>query len=772
MDSKLLRLLLIGGLALGLNACDDDSNSEPEECVTRCEANFSLQCQPGGSVIAVDCSKAGGCNAETGLCAGTPQQTAVCLDGATKCESNATWNCLNGQWALGATCPNGCNGNACAEAPTQGDCFAGSKKCENNVAYVCGSTTWVKAMDCPNGCDATTKACKTGLACSDGALQCNGAYVQACSNGQWVTAPTACANGCENGKCKSNSEPGPVDELDDCDYYNCSDEYLSECGGEGDMALCDTEYLYCVNRMASLDGECKDGETAYEVPLEDGSKQQYCLLVGATEACLEGGGGEGCEYESQCTGNVLNTCYDLSWIGWGIFKDDYDCAEVDKVCAVIGGEADCHDTCTSAGDMGSSCSVDEDYGNEVSVAKSCVQGDDGNLYVAEVKTSCAAACTDGKCVVLDPNEGKECDPKTDASYCNGNILVECDSWDEAWAAKDCVYSNNDKYTCLPGLDDPFECAIPCTAADEGKILSECEYSDYYSAYVQMNYVCTKITDGVYSYQWKNGKYCGDKCDDKGELCVKVLDNEGESCDAKTFAESCKGDIISYCGDDGTVTAFNCGLNSANCHVFTESGKADCATEKNVCTETGATSSICTDSLFYSYETLISCSAADNGKSYWMATGENECSGYCDSNGVACEGGSSSASSCDYYDCSDKYGSNGSADTKCDEEPNALCDGQYFYCVARAAESDSACASGEKAYSAEAQDGSTKTYCLNVGDDETCLGGSSSGSGEVVVCDDTCKVTGGVLCSDYCKNEKGSDVCYMDDEYVYCSDPNA
>ena len=767
MDSKLLRLLLIGGLALGLNACDSDSETnETEECKTHCEGNFSLQCQPNGTVTPVDCSKAGGCNAETGLCAGTPQQTAVCLDGATKCESNATWNCLNGQWALGATCPNGCNGNVCAEVPQPGICIAGTKKCENNATYICSGNSWVKVMDCSNGCNATTNVCNDeGSVCSDGAVQCNGAYVQACSKGHWVSAPTACENGCENGKCKSSSTDKPVDELDQCDFYDCTDEYGPNSDAEEKCdanALCDGQYYYCVARNSASDSGCEGDESAYDAETEEGSIKTYCLLVGATSACLESSTGDGCEYESQCTGNTLNTCMDLSWIGWGVIKDDYDCAEDGMVCAVIGGEADCHETCSGEADLGSSCGVDEDYGNEISIAKSCVKGDDGNFYISEVRTDCSAACTDGKCVVLDPKEGQECS-ESDEPYCNGNILVECDGWTGTWAAQDCVYSNTDQYTCLPGSENPVECAIPCSAADEGKIISECAFNSYYSANVQMNYVCTKITDDVYSYQFKNGKYCGDKCDDKGELCVKVLDNEGDSCDAKAFTESCVGDIVSFCGSDGTVTAFNCALNNANCHVFTDSGVADCALEKNVCDAPGTTSSVCTDSLFYSYESVISCAAADNGKAYWMATGEeNECSGYCDAQGVACEGGSSSGASCDYYDCTADYASG------CTDASNALCDGEYYYCVSRDTASDSGCSVGV-AYTAQGSDGSMKTYCLNVGEDASCL---SSGGGDVVPCDDTCKVTGGVLCADYCKNEKGSDVCYMDDEYVYCEDPNA
>lgn len=777
MDSKLLRLLLIGGLALGLNACDSDSDDESDSgtCVTHCEGSFSLQCQPDGSTSAVDCSKAGGCNAATGYCSGSAQPSAVCINNSAKCENNVSWTCQNGQWTMVNSCIYGCSGNSCAEQPQQAVCIAGTKKCENNAAYICGGSSWVKAMDCTNGCNSATKMCNdasiSGKACEDESLQCNGAYVQACSNGQWVTAPTPCPNGCENGKCKaSSSSEDPVEPpaIDSCDYYDCSDEYLSECGTDGDTAICDTEYIYCVNRMAASDSECGDGETAYEVAYQDGSKQVQCMLVGSSSECLSGGSSEdGCDYETQCTGNTLNLCYDLSWIGWGIIKEDTDCAENGMVCAVIGGEADCHATCTAEGDMGSVCSVDEDYGNEVSTSKSCVKGDDGNLYVAEVQTSCAAACTDGKCDVLDPNEGKEC-AETDKPYCNGNILVECDSWDGVWAAQDCVYSNNENYTCLPGIESEVECAIPCSASDEGKLLTECEYSDYYGAHVQMNYECTKITDDVYSYQWKSGKYCGAECDADGSKCVKVLDNEGDACDADSFKESCKGDIVSYCGDDGTVTAFNCGLNEASCHVFTVSGstngKADCASEENVCTEVGAANSVCTDSLFSSYETHLNCLAADNGKNYWMSSGEKECSGYCDANGVACDDGSSSSGdSCDYYDCSDKYAES------CENATNAVCDGEYYYCLSRDTASDSQCGDGESAYSAEDENGSMNTYCLNVGEDASCL---SSSSGETVACDDTCQVEGGVLCADYCKNEKGSDVCYMDDMYVYCEDPNA
>ncbi len=561
----------------------------------KCDSNVEWVCSDGQWVIGNYCLN--GCNGN--VCASAKEP--VCVVGTSKCENNIAYFCVSGgEWYQTQVCPNGCNQEKgiCNAGGSQNSCSAGQTQCAGSFVQNCVGGTWVNdSVACENGCSngkcnpsAYTDPC-IGVTCTKGTCDkgvcvtddmktakdgdpcdpytfsefCNGSSSVFCSS-EGTVVYTDCAN---DGGCAMVSEEyegevyvsawcnGPADQ---CKAEN---QEITYCKEDDELGIYESYYVCAKNTEGSY--------TAMDMLLYgDG---WLCDACNADYSACEGGGEQtGCDYETKCDGNVLYECMDLSILGMGVYEDSYDCSEDGMACSVVGGVANCRETCSAASEPKKSCDIDDYYGNEVSLSSACVKGDDNKYYVEVSSTDCSADCVAGECRVLDPKDGTECS-EADVDYCNGDVLMTC-FWGIVWMATSCSYEYGSDYTCVAGANGVPDCMVLCSAADVGNKMVECSYDDYSSVSIESTYVCSKVSDTVYAYTYESEKYCNAACVADGSSCdsngYMDLDDTIYDCsDVKlqsgtTAGDYCKSEDPSYpvalCVPCNEYEILGCGTN--------------------------------------------------------------------------------------------------------------------------------------------------------------------------------------------------------------------
>lgn len=357
-------------------------------------------------------------------------------------------------------------------------------------------------------------------------------------------------------------------------------------------------------------------------------------------------------------------------------------------------------------------------------------------------------CKDGNCV--------ECDSSVKNVQCvdngNGAVLAQhCNNG--KWETVDtCVTAQN--MVCRSGsCYDKFACntegAVQC---GEGEVIQTCQSSKWVTTAVCSTAGADRCVDG--------------KCVDSS------VPQKGDSCNPKTFTDTCSDNKVVYCDtDDSTIVHYNCG--SSTCAVITDSGETfgNCYDDTDVCTKEGVSSQVC---MPYGSQIILAsavCTKANDGKLYKVAQKQTgTCASGCNADNTDCDEngqGTSSGASCDVFRCGDyecdEKGT--SCDDLCKSQIGsnyiAVCDSSSAYCYARNEAKDSTCSEGETAYTASDQ---KTVQCLVVGSDEACLSGGSSGGGdsEYVDCGSDCEING-QSCSDYCSSSMSGSLPYC---YTY------
>ena len=429
------------------------------------------------------------------------------------------------------------------------------------------------------------------------------------------------------------------------------------CTSNADCAAgetCNTETGKCVDSSVTPTGctsnaDCAAGETCNTETgkcVDSSVTPTGCdPACGADEYCIEGAcvaEGDACDpdqFEAICDGNTNVYCgiIDYDENGNYIYAVAVeDCVASNMTCgntAEYG--AFCVRPCDTVDELVYMCDPNPKYEGDLN-AYICVEMEDGGFgapfYDYE---TCSNGCNAeaNACNKLVEDEGDACDSGTFTERCDGSILVYClygqvvagdCSGEESATA--CGYSSTDNYA---------DCVVPesCQKGAEPSLACKMDsYGDEYS----VKTVCVEASDGT-SGEVEIVVECSHGCDETTGECTKLVENEGESCNAADFKAMCggeSGNIAVYCYN-GAVTAWDCSQNDGySCLTLSEGNLADCYSAEDSC-EADAES---TYSCSFSYSLEYVCAAMSDGKNYYYAKSQTECSEsqYCSIENGLCE----------------------------------------------------------------------------------------------------------------------------------------
>lgn len=518
------------------------------------------------------------------------------------------------------TCPGGCVNNECVQAPQT--CTETETQCLGDSIQMCQSNTWVTLPTaCENGCE--NGACRT--ACTGADPICVGDYVSMCQYGAWQKSQVPCENGCENGACRAICTEGAM---------KCDGDYPVLCSG-GQW-----------NRSAT---SCVNG-------CENGTCRQ-------TSQCSNGA--------KSCNGDFVSVCVS------GVWQTEGEACPNGCLNGVCKSTASCSDTCKD----GTTLLHCESDGSKVE--QSCHPG-----RCNEEKNACEAPnCTDGQ---------KQCDGAYESTCQNG----EWTRADEACelGCNETTHRCNENYTQMPTActantanvclnettswtcsdwwtEEPKLYKQHC-AKDRACVQGNCVVPDETKCeadYCKDLHTLVKCTGGVaVETECPEGELCGDRQCRKTDIktCtsnINCLKNEtcfdglcytkellslevGAPCSSSTFEEYCKGDTEYYCSPDGVVEENDCsdynGCSLILQKIFrqeTLTRNASCrgeSEELKACTRPGLVLSRCfnsPDEYWSIYMSLSSvCVKGTDGRMVYQvdreeaecATQCNEETGYC------------------------------------------------------------------------------------------------------------------------------------------------
>jgi|GEM_PF-945769 len=335
------------------------------------------------------------------------------------------------------------------------------------------------------------------------------------------------------------------------------------------------------------------------------------------------GGDEEEPSTKECTSNA--DCTDAS----KPVCDNGTCVADSTVTEGCVTNADCTDPALPICDNGT-CVADS------TVSEGCATNDDcadPALPICDNGTCVAAPasnCPDGQ-YEIDGTcyaEGDACDSQNETLFmggCIGNTAVYCsygaivvNACDEGMA---CGIDEDVGATCFKACDEVNEVISECVTSVDG-------------VNAQVDYLCVALTNGSLGAMYIGGQECSAGCDAETNKCVKLVEDEGEACDA-TFVERCDGDIVVYC-QDGEVVAGDCGgeATATACGYSAEDNYADCVVPSSCEQETADAFECVTgaDREIYSLKTVC-VSASDN--TYGEIEIASACAHGCDSETQEC-----------------------------------------------------------------------------------------------------------------------------------------
>ncbi|MBO4351015.1 MAG: hypothetical protein J6A01_08730 [Proteobacteria bacterium] len=365
-------------------------------------------------------------------------------------------------------------------------------------------------------------------------VQCAGDLIQTCIEGQWTDAAEPCEYGCYEGAC-FQSACGNL-RLDDGE--ECDDELLGEktCG---DFIPMSTGELYC-------NTDCHIETSFCTLPVEDSP----CDPASFIESC-DGIYPVFCTLDEEENGVVVNG---------SVYCDD----DEGMACLVFGSGTDAYagcvhttdDACSTLDEKIYRCDTTTDYQQKpFSLELVCSQANDGNLYYKPVSKEMCEAQTPSclsetqQCGQLIEGEGTECPEDFIPSCAAGEIMVDCDYDDaqeknvitaEACPSGQVCAVNNAGY---PG------CFEECMTEGETVIRCEAGYS--------RTYVCSSLGE-QFVYLLDDYESCLHGCDTPDKTCLKLSEQEDQSCESDPFETKCDGtDVLLTCNTTYTIEATSC-----------------------------------------------------------------------------------------------------------------------------------------------------------------------------------------------------------------------
>ena len=417
--------------------------------------------------------------------------------------------------------------------------------------------------------------------CVNGTRICNGSGVRAeCVDGEYVDIPCSAGSVCDNGACKQVGD-------------NCSNAMLAIPGADG------RSISYCVNGRQVTES-CPDGFTVM-----NGSHGAYCQAP-ANPAVVD---------NSACNSNGAQRCS-----ASGVHQVCNGTKWVDQPCTTNADEASAW-KCEAGECVHYTVCYEGQLSCDGTTVLKCAKGAKENLWKKDV--DCAAdgkVCKAGKCVAASSSSneryqdcdafgcqvegGKACSAVCQEEEGTSKCYVDTEAMEfgcgdmpsgdnpsgsgyEDCSDEDCKMSDGSKVKCgdacvdMAGAGNKAWCDaqgnVQCSPTEPGGSSSggNSDYVDCDEYGCVMDEAGTKCSDYCKS-QGESGCYV-DPAAKKfgcGEMPSGGSSSGGDSCDEKTYKESCNGNTGLYCYE-GEETEFKCD-SSAPCAVSAASGIADCA----------------------------------------------------------------------------------------------------------------------------------------------------------------------------------------------------
>ncbi|MBQ9395200.1 MAG: hypothetical protein IJU23_06730 [Proteobacteria bacterium] len=636
---------------------------------------------------------------------------------------------------LAAVCTMvGCADDNDASQNVNGTCTVSSCK-DASTLTLCNSGI-SQDITCPYGCE--NAACKTSATPSTGGNctvnVCKDATTLAmCFQGTAIDYP--CPNGCENGQCKSAIA---------CTTNQCKDATTLQVCNNG-------QYVETACPFGCSNGACMASQGTSQCSIN------VCKDADVLLACSNGVqvptvcpyGCEAGNCKSACTGNVCKDSNVLLVCQGG--------KTIEMPCQLGCDAGQCKAACTSDFCMTSQilmhCGnsvytpVDCPFGCEAgacktSISTGCTNGSrqcdsNGNVQVCEngiwQTQACSNGCVNGACVNSTgcTNGSKQCDS-------NGNALICVNG---SWQTQNCAFGCNNG-ACLVCENGTTQCK------SDGKTVQTCSNGAWYDLTTcdvacsggacTTSTTCTngaKQCNGVYVQTCTNGQWVN-----ASSACENGCENGACKSAPSTCtngAKQCSGAYVQTCTNGQWVSAASACPNGCENGACKGSSSSTLPTVGETC-DLNEFENVCdNNSLYYCSSSAVKNSACSDG-SVCKVSADDPTNGDCTELCSASEDGS-----VEYYYCYDLGTVVYSIPIVC----GATTDGDYAYFM----------------------DFDTAQACTgSCSETKGCGGGSSTGNYEV--CDNTCYVDKETTCKQYCTSA-GSNVCYMDDENVYCYDPN-
>ena len=532
-NKRVPAILVCAAMSVLVAACD---KPEGESCATE----GLNQCSPNDNTIVQVCKNGyfqdvTKCNT---LCV-DGKCVSECSAGMSRCDSNLSQICINGQWV---------NQGSCLPDP---GCTSGATKCNGQSQLTCSNGVWMTTMACAAVCGCV----EPQPSCQNGTTQCSGQAQQTCSNGTWVTT-SECSADCGCGACTevpSSCVKGTSPAVCGCDgnAYFCGDEgtyYLGKaCDAANPCYVCDNGFGGCGDKAAS----CNQGGSAC-----GSACPETCVKGTSPAVCGEDGnayfcGNDGTYYKGK-TCDAANPCY---------------------VCDNgFGGCGDKETSCQSGNDCGSACPETCEKGVSPAVC-----GEDGNAYFCgkDGKYYRGKVCdAQNVCNVCPDGFGgcnQDCSDHELTGACEGEIVTtgghEGSCCDVAAYVPTCINEGANALVCSKGIVKEWTCANNVCSYDAGTNKVSCEKPTQEECAKtggnpgeccdETTYIPSCLNDGYNALvcyygtikEWGCVNHVCSVDEETHKLtCVKKIDPP-----ATNIPESCvKGESPAICGDDDNV----------------------------------------------------------------------------------------------------------------------------------------------------------------------------------------------------------------------------
>lgn len=465
-----------------------------------------------------------------------------------------------------------------------------SPRCsEAGEAISCDANGEEVINKCDNGCDSTTNTCKESevATCSHTGDKCLDGSIVTCVNGT-VTKTVSCGTlGC------------------DASTNTCI------------QATCNAGELQCANNKLQ---KCENNAWVDQETCEFGCSNKACNQD-PDKSTKEG---DSCDVETYIESCNENTIYYCN----GEEVTAIDC-ESDTCALSKDNMAFCYSGSCTADRIGCETVTSDGESANFATYYQCEALADGTQAARMVSyAQCDGSCTEsvgceGGTYTKGGKAGESCFPDIYTDSCSSeNAVLSCDTYTYSVESLTCESDS----PCAVSADGYADCATSCQQGDAD--IKVC--SSFYS----VTQSCMATSDGKYAYFMSDYEVCDNHCKD-GACVDKILDKEGESCDSSSYADTCTGDILSYCYE-GTVYATNCAAYNAPCRLA--GGYGDCFDKSSECTTVGEKQTACQTSYFGDYFVEYECKAEDGntGKNLLVPVNEAYCNNACNTEGTDCD----------------------------------------------------------------------------------------------------------------------------------------